>query len=711
MNKTVAKTWRGMLLSLIYVAVLLMVPLVAFPQQRDGENNIYFNGSNIGSPVRSTSPNTIPLYSGDYLDIYGAGTAQGRLRGHPSTPGIELGSVSADPLWFSTNSIERMRITSDGKVGIGTPSPGERLTLAGGNIFVSSAIGSSEGNLYFGGITNTGHVGMRFFGGLVNNAIPAGFIDVMTSDPADGLRFRVDNINGGTERMRITASGKVGIGTPNPIDQLHVVYPVNTLGLPTFETSDRNLISMGFFQKQNAIRDYGAYFLLAANTADFKLFRRTPIADTEVMTVLNSNGYVGIGTPNPGGNLDVRDSSGRQLLLTNYGGVHSFLNSPVNAHLSGNLYWDTTNWNRFDTSRGGALVDARGDQGVIDFMLAGAGSNPVGNFTTAMRIDNNGRVGIDTLKPGYKLDVQNGSINASGGLCIAGDCKTAWPQLSSQWNTSPTSPDINYSNGNVGIGTSSPDGKLEVKGQGRNGTAVFWGTNNASVFNQGSIGEDTFIRGGKSTSRVWLNDGGDVMISSWSGNVGIGTGYDRPTAKVKIVGNGTQTTLQVMGDNGQTALQVVGDGKFTGNLTVDGNLAAKYQDLAEWVPSSDHFSAGTVVVLDSTTANQVTSSSQTYDTRVAGVVSAQPGITLGDKGDHKVLVATTGRVRVKVDASKSPIQIGDLLVTSDIPGYAMKSEPIMISGRAIHAPGTLIGKALEPLAKGKGEILVLLSLQ
>jgi hypothetical protein len=74
-------------------------------------------------------------------------------------------------------------------------------------------------------------------------------------------------------------------------------------------------------------------------------------------------------------------------------------------------------------------------------------------------------------------------------------------------------------------------------------------------------------------------------------------------------------------------------------------------------------------------------------------------------------VATTGRVKIKVDATRGPIHIGDLLVTSDVPGMAMKSEPVNIGGVQIHRPGTLIGKALEPLAKGKGEILVLLSLQ
>jgi hypothetical protein len=41
----------------------------------------------------------------------------------------------------------------------------------------------------------------------------------------------------------------------------------------------------------------------------------------------------------------------------------------------------------------------------------------------------------------------------------------------------------------------------------------------------------------------------------------------------------------------------------------------------------------------------------------------------------------------------------------------MKSIPIDLNGIAIHRPGTIIGKALEPLANGQGEILVLLSLQ
>jgi len=84
---------------------------------------------------------------------------------------------------------------------------------------------------------------------------------------------------------------------------------------------------------------------------------------------------------------------------------------------------------------------------------------------------------------------------------------------------------------------------------------------------------------------------------------------------------------------------------------------------------------------------------------------------LGTGSDSKAKIATLGRVKVRVDATTHPIHVGDLLVTSDKPGMAMVSEPLDLGGVKIHRPGTLIGKALEPLASGTGEVLVLLSLQ
>jgi hypothetical protein len=177
---------------------------------------------------------------------------------------------------------------------------------------------------------------------------------------------------------------------------------------------------------------------------------------------------------------------------------------------------------------------------------------------------------------------------------------------------------------------------------------------------------------------------------------------------------GTETVRLFMDYNGNLGIGTITPSEkldVQGNINVNGNINAKYQDIAEWVEAPTKFEPGTVVVLDPVRKNRVIASAAAYDTSAAGVVSAQPGITLGEQSDLKVPVATMGRVRVKVDATRVPIRIGDLLVTSDIPGTAMKSTPMEIAGVAIHRPGTLIGKALEPLERGQGEILVLLSLQ
>jgi hypothetical protein len=175
--------------------------------------------------------------------------------------------------------------------------------------------------------------------------------------------------------------------------------------------------------------------------------------------------------------------------------------------------------------------------------------------------------------------------------------------------------------------------------------------------------------------------GADSMHIDTVGNVGIGT--PTPGAKLDVVGN----------------------------VNVSGNIAAKYQDVAEWVSSEPDLGSGTVVVLSADKSNHVVESTSAYDTKIAGVISEHPGLILGEPAEGKSKVATTGRVRVRVDATKHPIRIGDLLVTSDTPGFAMRSEPLELGGVKIHRPGTIIGKALESMPSGRGEILVLLSLQ
>ncbi len=66
-------------------------------------------------------------------------------------------------------------------------------------------------------------------------------------------------------------------------------------------------------------------------------------------------------------------------------------------------------------------------------------------------------------------------------------------------------------------------------------------------------------------------------------------------------------------------------------------------------------------------------------------------------------MAIVGIVPCKVSAENGPIQRGDLLVTSSSPGHAMRAG-------TSPSPGTVLGKAMQPLDRGTGTILVLVAL-
>jgi hypothetical protein len=253
--------------------------------------------------------------------------------------------------------------------------------------------------------------------------------------------------------------------------------------------------------------------------------------------------------------------------------------------------------------------------------------------------------------------------------------------------------------GKVGIGTSTPAETLDVSG---------------NILSQGltvAVNGNAVIRTG-GTAAGFFAESGDGTNSYRFSFTDYTTRETVPlTWRVGMSGAKSFSITNMTTGVQRVTLTEGGDFTVSGNISATGNIAAKYQDVAEWVPAREPLSPGTVVVLDGSTANQVTASSTTYSTTVAGVVSDQPGLILGEAGAAKVKVATTGRVRVKVDATKHPVAIGDLLVSSAEPGMAMVSEPVDVGGVKLHRPGTLIGKALQPLAGGKGEVLVLLALQ
>jgi hypothetical protein len=135
-------------------------------------------------------------------------------------------------------------------------------------------------------------------------------------------------------------------------------------------------------------------------------------------------------------------------------------------------------------------------------------------------------------------------------------------------------------------------------------------------------------------------------------------------------------------------------------------------DVAEYMPVTQEVSPGTVLVIGP--EGKLQPSQSAYDTRVIGIVSTDPGVTLGTREDGnpgEALIAVAGRVPCKVDAGNGAIRPGDLLSTSDTPGYAMKAMPVNIGGIEIYKPSTVLGKAMGSLESGTGVIEVVVTLQ
>ncbi|KKW06369.1 MAG: hypothetical protein UY42_C0037G0008 [Parcubacteria group bacterium GW2011_GWA2_49_16] len=427
----------------------------------------------------------------------------------------------------ASSILERMRITSDGNVGIGTTSPQAKLSIVGSEYI-------SGGNQLQ--ITNSpGSTGLQLIGG------DGSLNTIGTMGANEPLAFRT----GATEQMRITSDGNVGIGTTSPRSKLDVIngdsnsndnsgdaasFVAATAAVNDatvfIESNDAMAADKGgslalggryitgstistpwakiFGGKNNATNDeYGGYLTFGTRTHGSAIAERMRI---------DTSGNVGIGTTSPGEKLV---SSNAIVAAGNVSGSYSH---------SGAYLYDSGSASQLDAyGAGGAGRELNIRGSPLIFYTTNAG----GGYTEYMRIANQGNVGIGNTSPNEKLNVQ-GTI---AGQILQATSTTATSTFAGGLAIETSGFVYDYSSGNVGIGTTNPLRKLGIGSASDASSEISFLTTTTGfsslLFGDGITGTDIY-RG-----YVQYNHVSDAMLFGTSateqvritntGNVGIGT--------------------------------------------------------------------------------------------------------------------------------------------------------------------------------------------
>jgi hypothetical protein len=448
---------------------------------------------NVG--IGTTTPTAIGtnIITLDIKGSIGGGVRSGVLGGSESTfytiaAGGYLGTISNIPLNFQTNNSVKATILASGNVGIGTTVPDTLLHVSSLN---SSILRLESTNTALGLDAVVGEIQFE-----ANDASGSGtgvkakigaYSDVAAGN-AVGLRFFTGDagFTTGTEKMRISASGNVGIGTTSPAVRLNVVggdaafdfggfanvpavkllragdEPTLRFYRPSGGTPDARI-----FQIQNTVGDLTFGYALANKYSESTF--------TEAMRI-TSISNVGIGVTNPVDKLDVNGAIRFRVNTSSFtGAIDSGLIDFVPTSI-------------FPTDPQVRLA-AIGTATVGASIAFQTGVNS-GSVTERMRITSSGNVGIGTTNPtsrvhsvtsvsgpvsydvrcavfGYNTSTDTiynnpvgiaGRVLTSGGIAVYGDATTGggWGGYFDGKG---------YFSGRVGIGTTSPSYPLQVATQ------------------------------------------------------------------------------------------------------------------------------------------------------------------------------------------------------------------------------------------------------
>jgi hypothetical protein len=346
---------------------------------------------------------------------------------------------------------QAMTLDASGNLLVGTTSQNGIITAVGSSQISHKYTGSSS-VLFIGQYNSSG--------------------DASINNTANGpLLFATNN----TERARIDSSGNVGIGTSTINNRL--------------EVSGRVRASTGLIAVDNLWLGSGEFYLGAENGTTDDTWRMYPSSGnliyasrksgtwTERMRI-DGSGNVGIGTTNPGADLDVVKTTAGYVIgrwQNNDQGSSSFAMLTVNA---------------YGNSWGMRMGTIAANSNRLDFVEDANGAR-----TPRLSIAVGGNVGIGTTSPSNTLQVANGSAsqmrlseqtltyyydfgrdNSDGFFSINGN-----QGLGYKWKTAGAERMRLDGSGNLLVGTTSGSYKVTIQESGSGGISLITASSAATM--------------------------------------------------------------------------------------------------------------------------------------------------------------------------------------------------------------------------------------
>ena len=646
------------------------------------------NGTSGNVGIGTNNPSQIfHVHSNDYsgtritTNATGSSNNDGVNFGYDDSYGAYVWNRENSPLLFSTYDTEKMRITADGNIGIGTTTPAYKLDVNGTLNATSILV---NGQPISGGTSSWASDG-------VNTYIPSGNIGIGTTTPGAKLSFgQIESESGGltwsdSYPLNYGIYRSAGPWSAPDYQQLQlswdtgiILNPGNSYGKSYVDVQGNGLrvssgnIGIGTLAPTEKLELMNGNLKLNSGSIYWGWPNQTieshsPEAGSSVIRFRNS---MDAGSGNPKGGFDFADHSGNSVMkITDY---KVGIGTPTPAHklhivfpgsadysnqafqiestdaslynsinlkndagdlsqfgLTGSAYsWGLWKPNQTFMGNGGAnglLFAAYSSTGSITFGTGGTDAS-----FERMRIDNLGNVsiGMPAPNPAYKLDVA-GTINATsilvGGQPISGG--------SSSWANIGT--DINFLTGNVGIGrTPTAGSKLDVDGT----------INSSSIFLNSNAGQgDPSFPTRSAGTKLVLNP----SLATAAADYAFGTSANTLWSSV----NTTSSSFKWFGGNTLAATLTGG-----GNLTLGGSGSIKARNV---IPSSINLTtAGATTTLTSTSHYYQNSTvAQTIKLPVVTTLSNGHQFFIKNSSTQPVTVQTSAGMALQVMAANATLEL------------------------------------------------------